>query len=185
VADTWTARWAQEWAASAQRFNMNHAPAGSVTGGQFSSGGGGSGGGKGSQGGKTAAKPAAKRPAGHPAAGHPGAGHAAQKAGLRAQAAADRLKARHLQQQLAVLVRQEAKAHAAAVHAAAAAKKAHATARANANAASKKHATAAHHAHRKASKHHATLKQRIAGLRHQISTLLGQAKALDAQAAKL
>ncbi len=71
------------------------------------------------------------------------------------------------------------------MHAAAQAKKAHAQANANANAASRKHATAAHHAHRKASKHHASLKQRINGLKDQIGTLLAQAKQLDAQAAKL
>ncbi len=41
MADTWAAQWAGSWAASAQRFNMSHAPAGSATGGQFTSGGGG------------------------------------------------------------------------------------------------------------------------------------------------
>jgi peptidoglycan hydrolase-like protein with peptidoglycan-binding domain len=44
MADTWAARWAQGWAASAQRFNKFHAPAGSAAGGQFTSGGSGSGG---------------------------------------------------------------------------------------------------------------------------------------------
>jgi hypothetical protein len=40
MAETWVARWAGQWAASAQRFNKFHAPAGSAAGGQFTSGGG-------------------------------------------------------------------------------------------------------------------------------------------------
>ena len=180
--DTWAAQWAAGWAQEAQRFNHMHAPAGSPAGGQFSSGGSGGAGSKSGSGKNGAGKMA------HPVSGRPAAGHgntSARKASLHAQARRDRLKAHQLELQLNVLLKQEHKAQQAAKHAHAAAKHAHAQAKANANAASKKHATAAHHKHKTASKHHASLKTRIAGLRHQIATLLGQAKQLDAQAAKL
>src|SRR5437016_7173202 len=126
MADTWAARWAGSWAVGAQRFNMNHAPAGSATGGQFT--GGGSGSNSSVKGGK-APRPAAGT---HPAS----AAVTAHKAQLHAKASADRARARQLETQLHALEKQQAHAHAAAV-------KATATAKAAAKAANQKHPTAA------------------------------------------
>lgn len=167
MTDTWAAQWAQAWTGTAQRFNQNHAPAGSATGGQFTTSGGGGGG---------ASKTSSSK----------NAGNAARKARLRAQAKADRAKAAQLQQTLNGLLKKQ---KAAQAHSAAAAKaaKAKAAAAGHINPHAKKatpgkgkspaaHATA---------KHHASLKKQIASLKQQISTLLAQAAQLDAQAAKL
>ncbi len=184
MADTWAAQWAGQWAASAQRFNMTHAPAGSATGGQFASSGGGSGSSSAAKGG---ARTAPKAPARTPAkAAHPAtAAIKARQAHLRERASADRAQARKLETQLHALQAQQKHAHAAAVKAAAAAKAAHHAATKKPVSAKVAAARKAAAAHRKAHHHHATLTTRIAGLQHQISTLLGQAKQLDRQAAAL
>jgi hypothetical protein len=44
--ESWAAQWAAQWADGARRFNQNHAPAGSATGGQFTTAGSGGGGSK-------------------------------------------------------------------------------------------------------------------------------------------
>lgn len=194
MADTWSSAWAAQWTAGAQRFNPNHASAGSATGGQFTSGGSGSsakgsgGSGKGS-GAKAAAKPltAHQKHALHEQhlASHPNspAAKAARKAALLDQAKADRKKAAALGVQLKGLEAQEAKAVAAAKHTAAAA----ASAKAGPNA-KKSLATAAapkKAAAKKAAPKKVTLKAQIAGVRAQIGTLLGQARTAEAQAAAL
>lgn len=197
MAETWASAWASQWAAGAQRFNPNHAPAGSAAGGQFAPAGGSGSSGKGSGSGKTAPRAAAKpvtahqkheahlahmrNVAAHPQSAAP-ADRARAKAALLAQAKADRLKIAALQAQLKGLHAQEAKAAAAAKHAAAKA----ASAKAGPNA--KKtlaHAAAAKKAAAKAPAGKATLKQQIAGVENQISALTAQVKSDEAQAAKL
>jgi len=196
VADGWAVRWTDAWTGGATRFNPNHAPAGSATGGQFASGGGSSSSGK-SGSGKTAPHAAAKpmdahqkhmahlahmrNVAAHPQSAAP-ADRARAKAALLAQAKADRLKIAALQAQLKGLHAQEAKAAAAAKTAAAKA----ASAKAGPNA--KKtlaHAAAAKKTTGKAPAGKATLKQQIAGVENQISALTAQVKSDEAQAAKL
>jgi hypothetical protein len=203
MAETWAAAWASQWAAGATRFNPNHAPAGSATGGQFAPSGGSSSSGKGSGSGHSAlAKGGGKGTAAHPAAqmdahqkhlahmrnvaAHPQsaapADRARAKAALLAQAKADRLKIAALQAQLKGLHAQEAKAAATAKTAAAKA----ASAKAGPNA--KKtlaHAAAAKKATAKAPAKKATLKQQIAGVQNQISALAAQVKSDEALAAKL
>src|SRR5512135_2249004 len=90
--ESWAASWAAEWAAGAsgvQRFNMNHAPPGSSTGGEFSSGGSGGGAARGATGSK-----------GGGGKGSAASGNAARKAQLLAQAKADRNQAHQLEAEL-------------------------------------------------------------------------------------
>lgn len=157
----------------ARRFNQNHAPAGSSIGGEFASSGGSGSGGK---------KPAAGK---HQAAAHqPGAGGAHRKAALLAQAHADREAARRLEAELKVVEAQLHAAHASATKATAAAKAA--SAKKATKATVHKASTVTHHKTAATSSASvASLQSKAAHLRTRISELLGQARALDKQAAAI
>jgi hypothetical protein len=173
VAGSWADHWTA-WAQGAQRFNPNHAPAGSPLGGEFASGGGSGGSGKQSAHQAHVAHVAHQAKTGQAALA---AANTRRKGQLLAQAKADRAEAHRLQLELHVAQQQTATVTAAHHKAAAAAKAAR--------------KAAAHHrvaAHRKASAAHHRLsahKAHIAHLEHQIHVLLAQATALEAQAARL
>ena len=187
MTDPWISRWAAAWTGGAQRFNQNHAPAGSPAGGQFTTSGGGSGSSKGGSGGGGKKPTAHQQHAAHMQhlAGHPNSAQsrAARKAALLAQAKADRAKIAQLNVQLKGLKAQEAKAVAQAKANAAKAKSAKSGPNQSKSfahaAAAKKPSSGA------APKHHLTLKQQIAAVEQQIATLTAQAKADEAAAAKL
>lgn len=164
--------------AHASRFNPYHKPPGPL-GGEFTSGGAGGGGSKAK--GKRPAAAAAR-----PSSPHGGAGGAHRKAALLAQAHADRQKAHQLEAELKVVEAQLHQAHAAAVKAAHAAKAASAKKKTAATA--HKSNVATHHKSNVAT-HHATtaaaLQAKAGRLRSRIHELLGQARALDKQAAAI
>lgn len=195
MSDGFASRWTGSWTAGAVRFNPNHAPAGSATGGQFAasgssgSGSGKSGGGHAAKGGgvKTAPHASAKPVDAHQKhlahlASHPNSpqARAARKQSLLEQARADREKIAQLRAQLKGLKSQEAKAAANAKHTAAAAAKAKAGPNAG-----KSLAHAAHARHTSAAKKHVTLKQQVAAVENRIAVLQEQVKADTAEAAKL
>jgi hypothetical protein len=177
---------------AASRFNTNHAPPGSATGGQF-----------------TSASGAKQQPAKDQQKARPH--HGPTKHELLATAAADRKRAEHLQHELAVLEQEQRDAAKAAAKAAKAAAGSNASGGAGGGAAAKaaqaaqhrkqaaQHRNHAHHHrragshtkanHHAAAAHHhtqaATLLERIAALKVRIHELLDAAAKATAQANRM